>query len=554
MSRTITFGRLLSLAAALAFLASGWYFLAPPLLGGGTSYVFTDGISMLPRFHTGDLVVVRARGSYRVGEVVAYHNHMLGTIVLHRIVAIHGDRYTFKGDNNSFFDTEHPLRGQLVGALWVHVPHAQDYLSTLHSPAAVGVLSGASLLLLVGGAATRRRRRRSSDDRREPPSPRQQPPPRPARDGSSGLLEATAATVAPAAAVAAAAFLVLGIVGYGRPTVGRLTTPVPYTQSGTFSYWGHVRPSVAYPGGGVHSGDPVFLRLVRRLRVGFAYRLASRNRPGVSGTIALTARLSSGSGWSRTIVLSPEHAFSGTTAVATGTLDVGSFPQLLATLQQATTVTDQFTLSLAAAVHVHGLLAGIPLHDAFAPTLGFTLDPEMLQVTNGAAPAAAAYRPSKDGSILQSRLGPATMSVHGMHASIASVRRVALVGCVGSFVLLALAGGVLLVRTRGRDEAGRIRARYGPWIVPVSRLPGDAGGEVLHVADVESLAKLAERYDRPILHELGGGYAVTDGAIRYVYRPPAEADGASAADGGAGPVTARLMMEKLGLSSDETAA
>lgn len=549
MSRPISIGRLLSLAAALAFLASTWYFLAPPVLGGRTSYVFTDGISMLPRFHTGDLAVVRARSSYHVGDVVAYRNHMLGTIVLHRIVAIHGGRYTFKGDNNHFLDTEHPLRDQLLGALWIHVPNAQDYLSTLRAPAAVAVLVAASLLLLVGGAATRRRRRRrGADDRREPDSA--QPPP----SGSSDLMEATAAAVAPAAAVALAAFLVLGVVGYGRPTVGLLTTPVPYRQSGSFSYWAHVRPSVAYPNGSLHSGEPVFLKLVRSLRVGFAYRFSSEHQTRVSGTIALAAKLASGSGWSRTFVLSPPHAFSGSTAVATGTLDVGALPTLLAKLQQTTTVADQYTLSLGAAVHARGSVAGVPLRAAFTPQLDFSFDPQMLQVTNGTGVRNAAYRPSTDGSVLQSRRGPATLAVHGITTTIESVRRVALVGSIGSFALLAVSGLTLLLARRGRDEAGRIRARYGPWIVPVSRLPGDTSGEVLHVADVESLAKLAERYDRPILHELGGGYAVTDGGIRYVYRPPAEVDGApEPEDDAPRPVTAEWMMSKLGVSSDEAA-
>ena len=51
-----------------------WYFFAPPALGGSTTYVFTDGVSMEPRFHTGDLVLVRSQSSYHVGEIVAYRN------------------------------------------------------------------------------------------------------------------------------------------------------------------------------------------------------------------------------------------------------------------------------------------------------------------------------------------------------------------------------------------------------------------------------------------------------------------------------------------------
>src|SRR5258708_6301518 len=46
-------------AIALALCASAWFFLAPPTVGGSTTYVFTDGTSMQPSFPTGDLVLVR---------------------------------------------------------------------------------------------------------------------------------------------------------------------------------------------------------------------------------------------------------------------------------------------------------------------------------------------------------------------------------------------------------------------------------------------------------------------------------------------------------------
>ena len=90
---------------AAAVLAGIWLFLAPPALGGQTSYVVTSGVSMEPRFHTGDLAVVHPEGSYRVGDVAAYHNRMLHTVVMHRIVAISHGHYTFKGDNNSWLDS-----------------------------------------------------------------------------------------------------------------------------------------------------------------------------------------------------------------------------------------------------------------------------------------------------------------------------------------------------------------------------------------------------------------------------------------------------------------
>src|SRR4051794_10990259 len=85
----------------LAFVAFALF--APTVMGGRVTYVTTFGISMRPHIHAGDLVLVRPAGDYKVGDVVAYRSATLGGVtVLHRIVARHGDKFTFKGDNNSW--------------------------------------------------------------------------------------------------------------------------------------------------------------------------------------------------------------------------------------------------------------------------------------------------------------------------------------------------------------------------------------------------------------------------------------------------------------------
>src|SRR5436305_3517801 len=92
------------LGALIALVAVGalWYELAPAKLGGSHEYAVVDGISMNPKLHAGDLVLLGASSRYAVGDVVGYRNRQLGRLVLHRIVGKAGDRYVFKGDNNSF--------------------------------------------------------------------------------------------------------------------------------------------------------------------------------------------------------------------------------------------------------------------------------------------------------------------------------------------------------------------------------------------------------------------------------------------------------------------
>lgn len=155
--------RVVRVAAALLLVllaAVAWRVLGPSTVGGTASYVVTDGTSMLPRFRADGLVITRQQNDYRVGDVVAYHNRKLGVVVMHRIVARDGDRYVFKGDNNGFLDTYHPVAGDLVGKEWVYWPGAGRALKSLRSPGTFALVIG----LLGGFAATayvpRRNRRR----------------------------------------------------------------------------------------------------------------------------------------------------------------------------------------------------------------------------------------------------------------------------------------------------------------------------------------------------------------------------------------------------------
>ena len=135
-----------------------WMTLAPRQMGGPADYVVTHGISMQPKFHAGDLAIVRAAARYQIGDIVAYHSATMHTVVMHRIVAREGgDRFVFKGDNNSWLDPDKPTQSELIGALWVQVPQGKKYLDFLHAPTTIGV---AVLVLLLAGTRLRRRRRR----------------------------------------------------------------------------------------------------------------------------------------------------------------------------------------------------------------------------------------------------------------------------------------------------------------------------------------------------------------------------------------------------------
>ena len=63
---------------------------------------------MEPKFHTGDLAIVKPVNRYRVGDIAVYQSRTLHTLVMHRIVGREGAHYVFKGDNNSWTDKDRP--------------------------------------------------------------------------------------------------------------------------------------------------------------------------------------------------------------------------------------------------------------------------------------------------------------------------------------------------------------------------------------------------------------------------------------------------------------
>ncbi len=151
----------LATLAILILAGVAWFYFAPSEIGGSSRYVVTSGASMQPRFHTGDLAIVRSASSYRVGEVVAYWSTDLHAVVLHRIIAKDGNTYEFKGDNNDFIDPARPTRSELLGTLWLHLPRAGRVLQVLQTRvAAVLLCTVVGVLTLFGVKETRRRRRR----------------------------------------------------------------------------------------------------------------------------------------------------------------------------------------------------------------------------------------------------------------------------------------------------------------------------------------------------------------------------------------------------------
>ncbi|MCW2987017.1 MAG: signal peptidase, partial [Conexibacter sp.] len=364
--------------AIVLLLALAWLTAGPAQLGGRTTYVATHGISMQPRFHSGDLALVRPAADYRVGDVVAYHSRVLHSIILHRIIGRDGDRYVFQGDNNSFIDPVHPGRADLIGKLWVRVPHGGVVLTWLHSPAVAALLCGAVALLVLWPVRRRRRRNRRRGETRARP--------RGAPSMSGRMGDPNAQRLVTGCAAVAFACLVVGLLAWTRSTTDPVAAKVAYTHKVRFSYRADAPAGAVYPTGTVKTGDPIFLRLVRQVRIKVAYHFASVAPSDLTGTQDVLLRLSSPTGWSRIMRLQGATPFKGAASSSWVVLDLDRLQALIHRVETLTGASSgaAFTVDVLPRLHVTGTLAGQRLDDRYQPALSFQLDPLQLRSGSGA--------------------------------------------------------------------------------------------------------------------------------------------------------------------------
>jgi signal peptidase len=131
-------------------------YLRPQTLGGNAGYVLVSGHSMLPRYKTGDLVLVERHSRYHTGEVIAYRvpkpDPMAGAQVIHRIIGGDArDGFIVQGDNRTAPDVWRPKPRDIVGAKALRIPHAIVILQFLRAPVFLALLAACFVFVHVLG-------------------------------------------------------------------------------------------------------------------------------------------------------------------------------------------------------------------------------------------------------------------------------------------------------------------------------------------------------------------------------------------------------------------
>jgi signal peptidase I len=516
----------------LASLVLFWVYFAPVQLGGSTYYSATVGTSMEPLFHAGDMAIVRRSSAYRVGDIVLYESAILHRPVLHRIIVVQNGHYFFKGDNNDFVDPGYATSSELLGKLWFHLPKVGRILSWFGAPAHTALLGGlAAVFLLMGGPRKKTRRRRNRSGTGNGPAPSRasmkRMPTRFHRPRKS------AENIVGGVALILAAVLIAA--GFGA-TAARTVPVTGFHQGGTFSYSAKAsHASAAYPDGTAGSGQPIYLNLVREMRVAFSYRFMSNFAHNVHGTVTLQALLASSGRWQHRYTLEPPKAFSGDTARVGGTVNLKQLQALSNQVSiDAGTPGASYTLQLEPIVHVAGRVDGQRIRGRFVPVLPFTLSPTALDLSipQTAAPPGATYKaptaaqtlatglnPQQPGTI--SAIAPNHLSIIRYQVAVSSVRGLGL-GLAG-IALVAFLAKLIKPRREVWSHERRLAFRYGLVVVDVCAITDAAStSRTTIVPDFDSLAKLAQYCERPILRDTHGQhfvYAVEDEGRLYVHRP-----------------------------------
>jgi signal peptidase len=163
--------QLAKLAALCGLLAVCLWCGLPQGLGGRAEWVMVSGTSMLPRLHTGDLVLVEHQSSYHVGEVVAYRVPKgqvgAGHVVIHRIVGGNGSTgWKMKGDNRTAPDLWFPTNHDVIGAKELRIPDAWFVLRVFHMPALLALFASFAAFFWIAFSADEKAGADTEDDTR----------------------------------------------------------------------------------------------------------------------------------------------------------------------------------------------------------------------------------------------------------------------------------------------------------------------------------------------------------------------------------------------------
>lgn len=539
MKKWITRGVITTLALVV------WWMIAPPELLGQTTLLTTRGNSMQPLVHQGDLAILRKAGSYKVGDVIAYHADSLNSTVMHRIVRIGTDGITTKGDNNSWEDLDHPRKSQIRGRLIQLEPGGGKALDVFKSQPIrllVALISGLCAYFAIRSwrkskAQSLTAEKPTTRTPKKPKVPKGTKEPKrtpllPGRIPRSGLGQPLVNNVAVIATLAAILVFAgsITVAAFAQPSVHSKGGDAFYTMRGIFNYSAATKQGghLAYADGQVSTGDTVYYSLVDDLFVTYAYSYEGTTSFSGGGTLSLDAIIKGKTGWSHRIPLVERSPFNGSSTRANAVVSLTQVKSLVQEVQKLTAVRDgSYTVELQATVRPVGTVGGQPFHDELVSTMALTSDGATLvpqktadnttDKTNPTSPTSpvgtkdatkeqtdkAGMSSSKGGLVHIPAGTPAQLKALGVTLGIFVVRFAGLTITLGALLGLSLIFGLRIRRQRAvTPKLDDIDKEHRSLVVPVTGSVSAATHDnVIDLKSLNDLARVAQLHNMLILHE-----------------------------------------------------
>ncbi len=492
-------------------LAGMWFAFAPTKIGGGASYVIVQGNSMEPRFSRGDLVIIRKATDYSVGDIVTYWDDTLPAHVIHRIVGIERDRFLLKGDNNGWVDITRPAFSDIVGKLWLHIPHLGKQIEWMRVP-----LHFAFIVALFGGILMTALFSKPRNTQGKTPTL-----------AAPHYLEVSLYIAGTIFLI----FLGLSVYAFSKPAFVPASATL-YQQEGHFSYSAASIPGI-YDEATIRSGEPIFPSHTCLMNVNFSYYLANAQLQGITGSHQMYARvLDEKSGWQRTIPMNQKSPFSGNSFASTGTIDLCQVELLVESLEEQTGFKNSnYKLEIIAPVLISGSVSGKNITDFFSPVLAFRFDKVHVYLESSDK-SDAAFTFTKIGENNGAISEQANyVNILRLEVDIQSMRILAVTGLLFSLGSLAIIA-IYIYLIAQEDPEFLLRLKYSSLLVDVQGTTFEPLLPIVDVDSIETLVKLAERHDTMILHvahPMLHDYLVQTSQSTYRYslnrsgRPPVKA-------------------------------
>lgn len=481
--------------AILVVALTGWSLFAPPQLGGQASMVIVDGNSMQPGYHQGDLIIVRSANYYQVGDIVAYKHLQMGKYVIHRIIGEELNRFVLQGDNNTWTDGFKPTQAEIIGKHWIRIPKMGKVITWLRKPVYIAFF--ASLLggiLMINWYKDKTKSWKPTPNR------------------SSGIykwvnverLGQSGETYFLTLGIFLIIAIISGVIAFTKPVEVEVPQDVFYSHTGEFKY-NAPAPEGVYDSETIQPGSPIFFKLTCEINVDYQYSLSSEAPAEVVGTQTMAAVISDSTGWMRTIPLQSMSTFEGTTVRSQALFNVCQAAGIVDQLREKTGLQrSEFSLAIIPTTQVNGYVGGLLLDDQYSPALNFKFNDIGLWMVNsnaGGTEEADPLHPTTEGMLRKWVETPETMAFLGLSIPVGGVR------WVSSIILLLSAGllGFLMYSTDKMSKTSQssgIQLRYSPMIVNIQKQPPILGRGDVEVQKFEDLARLAERNNSVILHQV----------------------------------------------------